>query len=118
MQDRSSLLECYRQILHGKPATPTTASQALIQVAAPNRGERADARWPIALAGPRPTPGAPKCAPALDRPPLSLLALAQELYDIEDRARDMTADKRQVSRPRIPSVWHRMREWLDSDATW
>jgi hypothetical protein len=48
-----------------------------------------------------------------------LLAMYQELYDIEDRARDMTAEDRQrlrdeESRP----VWQRIRQLLDSEAAW
>jgi transposase len=46
-----------------------------------------------------------------------LLAMYRELYDIEDRARDMTHEERQALREReARPVWQRIREFLDSQA--
>ncbi len=46
-----------------------------------------------------------------------LLAMFQELYDIEDRAKRFTAEQRQeLRRQESLPVWDRMREWLDSPA--
>jgi transposase len=46
-----------------------------------------------------------------------LLAMYRELYDIEDRARDMTYEERRALREReARPVWQRMRELLDSPA--
>ncbi len=46
-----------------------------------------------------------------------LLAMYQELYDLEDRARDMSCEDRQTLRDREGRpVWTRMRELLDSEA--
>ncbi len=46
-----------------------------------------------------------------------LLAMYQELYDLEDRAREMTVADRQALRDRqARAVWTRMRQLLDSDA--
>jgi hypothetical protein len=46
-----------------------------------------------------------------------LLAMYRELYDIEDRARDMTYEERRELREReARPVWQRMRELLDSPA--
>ena len=46
-----------------------------------------------------------------------LLAMYQELYDLEDRGRDLTAGDRQALRDReARPVWDRMRKLLDSEA--
>lgn len=46
-----------------------------------------------------------------------LLAMYRELYDLEDRARDMTDEQRQQLRDReARPVWQRMREVLDGQA--
>jgi transposase len=45
------------------------------------------------------------------------LAMYQELYDVEDRAKGLTLDEREELRDREPRpVWKRMRELLDSEA--
>ena len=45
-----------------------------------------------------------------------LLAMYQELYDIEDQARSMDADpRRQLRDEKSTLVWQRMREYLDGD---
>ena len=47
----------------------------------------------------------------------ALLAMYRQLYDVEDRARDMTAADRQTLREReARPVWERMRALLDSEA--
>lgn len=46
-----------------------------------------------------------------------LLAMYQELYDVEDRARDMTfADREQLRDSQARPVWARIRQLLDSEA--
>ena len=47
----------------------------------------------------------------------ALLAMFAELYDVEERAREMTADERAALRDReARPVWQRMRELLESEA--
>jgi len=61
-----------------------------------------------------------KVLEAIDNDPVRssvLLAMFQELYDIEDRAKLMTADERRAIRQaEAKPVWERMRAYLASDA--
>ena len=61
-----------------------------------------------------------KVLEAIDNDPVRssvLLAMFQELYDIEDRAKPMTADERRAIRQaEAKPVWERMRAYLASDA--
>jgi hypothetical protein len=46
-----------------------------------------------------------------------LLAKYQQLYDIEDRAKSMSADERfELRQTEAKPVWQSLREWLDSEA--